>query len=161
MAHYGINVIAAAAALPPAGGHRYVLRPGGGATLNPKLCPLQVGTALYCAPEVVQNTGAGSYDGAAADVWACGIILFIMVFGKHPFERPTDKALPEPQQMFELIQRVLQVCVWGGAEPQQVFDLIQRVLLCGGGGGLSRSRCLSSSSTCYRCVCVWWNVGRG
>ena len=48
----------------------------------------------------------------------------------------------ELQQVFELIQRVLQVWVGvgvgvgGGAELQQVFKLIQRVLqVCGGGGG--------------------------
>jgi serine/threonine protein kinase len=41
---------------------------------------VQVGTALFVAPEVMHNFSNAAYDGAAVDVWSCGIILFIMVY---------------------------------------------------------------------------------
>ncbi len=43
------------------------------------------GTAAYMAPE--QARGLGSTP--AADVWACGILLFEMLSGKHPFPAST------------------------------------------------------------------------
>lgn len=41
------------------------------------------GTTAYWPPERFLN---GSYPDAATDMWACGIILFIMLTGVHPFD---------------------------------------------------------------------------
>lgn len=41
------------------------------------------GTLRYTAPEILRNIG---YSGELADIWSVGVILFILVSGKCPFE---------------------------------------------------------------------------
>ena len=36
------------------------------------------------APEMIQSTSG--YDGKQTDVWSCGVMLFVMLFGQYPFE---------------------------------------------------------------------------
>eukprot|EP00808_Paulinella_micropora_P019326 g9129.t1 len=54
-------------------------------TATQKAMFTECGTPGYMAPEMQLHTG---YDGPTADIWSCGVILFILLAGFPPFQRP-------------------------------------------------------------------------
>ncbi|PIN14747.1 Serine/threonine protein kinase [Handroanthus impetiginosus] len=60
-----------------------------------------VGTPAYIAPEVLSRR---EYDGKLADVWSCGVTLYVMLVGAYPFEDPDD-----PKNFRKTISRIMAV----------------------------------------------------
>ncbi|KAJ1398514.1 Serine/threonine-protein kinase, active site [Sesbania bispinosa] len=60
-----------------------------------------VGTPAYIAPEVLSRR---EYDGKVADVWSCGVTLYVMLVGGYPFEDPDD-----PRNFRKTLQRIIGV----------------------------------------------------
>ena len=48
------------------------------------------GTPSYMSPEIVSKS---SYSGFMSDIWACGIILYLMLTGSVPFKAVSEKNL--------------------------------------------------------------------
>ena len=67
----------------------------------------RVGTPAYLAPEVVMATGGQTYDGKAADVWSCGVMLYAMLCACYPFGRPEDAGLPADARLRAMLRRIL------------------------------------------------------
>lgn len=75
------------------------------------------GTPAYVAPEVISRKG---YDGAKADTWSCGIILFVLMAGYLPFHNSNL------MEMYRKIGRADFKCpIWF---PSDVRRLLVRIL---------------------------------
>ncbi|XP_008808322.1 CBL-interacting protein kinase 18-like [Phoenix dactylifera] len=75
------------------------------------------GTPAYVAPEVIRRKG---YDGAKADIWSSGVILFVLLAGSLPFHDPNL------MEMYRKIGKAEFKCpIWF---PSDVRRLLLRVL---------------------------------
>ena len=48
------------------------------------------GTSSYMSPEIVRKS---EYSGFKADIWALGVVLYVMLTGRFPFKAKTEKEL--------------------------------------------------------------------
>lgn len=83
-----------------------------------------VGTPAYIAPEVLKRL---PYNGQNADVWSCGVTLYVMLVGAYPFEDPQD-----PRNFRKTLQRIMSVKY--GFPPNlrisvDCMNLIQRIFV--------------------------------
>ncbi|KAF2116737.1 hypothetical protein BDV96DRAFT_34142 [Lophiotrema nucula] len=80
------------------------------------------GSPHYAAPEVIRTQ---SYDGGKADVWSCGVILFVMLTGTPPFNYSGEE--DDLKHLFRAIARAdYQMPDFLSKEAQ---DLIRRILV--------------------------------
>jgi len=57
---------------------------------NERETETDAGTEAYLAPEVLSGRSSGS-DVYKIDVWALGVILYVLVLGKYPFKRASPE----------------------------------------------------------------------
>jgi len=76
----------------------------------------------YMSPEIYKEE---EFDGEAIDVWTCGTILFYMITGFLPYEKPdaTDRCYP---WVTRLLPRLLQH--WEVKLSREALDLLQKIL---------------------------------
>ncbi|GMH62265.1 hypothetical protein TL16_g03439, partial [Triparma laevis f. inornata] len=82
------------------------------------------GKPNYMSPEILAEQ---SFDGFSIDLWACGVMLFIMVTGVPPF----DRAQPQDPRfsMAAVNSQLRQMLVgWNMAASEECMDLMQRML---------------------------------
>eukprot|EP00560_Eucampia_antarctica_P005796 CAMPEP_0197837396 /NCGR_PEP_ID=MMETSP1437-20131217/32022_1 /TAXON_ID=49252 ORGANISM="Eucampia antarctica, Strain CCMP1452" /NCGR_SAMPLE_ID=MMETSP1437 /ASSEMBLY_ACC=CAM_ASM_001096 /LENGTH=430 /DNA_ID=CAMNT_0043444407 /DNA_START=54 /DNA_END=1346 /DNA_ORIENTATION=+ len=82
------------------------------------------GKMQYMSPETYKNDD--SFDGFAIDLWAAGVILYIMLTGFPPYDHPSIK-----DQRFEIIvtgQLVEQLQNWDITMSKNAGDLLQSML---------------------------------
>lgn len=85
----------------------------------------QCGKRNYMSPEVWVNR---SFNGFAIDIWACGIILFIMLTGVPPFDRadPSDARF----RMIAVERRLAELlAMWNINMSPEAVDILQRMLI--------------------------------
>lgn len=61
---------------------------GSGECPLPRRATTNLGTVQYAAPEVFMQE---THNGFVADVWSCGVVLFVMLAGYLPFTGDTDE----------------------------------------------------------------------
>eukprot|EP00934_Nitzschia_sp_Nitz4_P008561 Nitzschia sp. Nitz4//scaffold119_size111653//71502//73031//NITZ4_004202-RA/size111653-augustus-gene-0.229-mRNA-1//-1//CDS//3329533872//8551//frame0 len=92
---------------------RYLIKPQG-----------TCGKWIYMSPEIYQNSVP--FDGYAVDMWAAGVILFLMLTGFPPWERacPTDERFHYMTAGY-LVQMLTE---WEVGLSSDAMDLLQRML---------------------------------
>jgi serine/threonine-protein kinase SRK2 len=80
------------------------------------------------APEVISS---GSYDGKKADIWSCGVMLYVMLYNAYPFEREEDNANNRTDAL-KMMRRILNMELEIPPTPRvspEVIDLLLRILV--------------------------------
>lgn len=69
------------------------------------LAKSQVGTLSYMAPEVIRSSN-NTYDAKIADVWSCGVVLYVILYGSYPFDFPDEQHTSEAHRARKMLERM-------------------------------------------------------
>ncbi|KFV03519.1 Testis-specific serine/threonine-protein kinase 6, partial [Tauraco erythrolophus] len=61
----------------------------------PDLSTTFCGSAAYTSPEVLMNI---PYDAKKNDIWSLGVVLYVMVTGRIPFDNTCIRSMPQQQK---------------------------------------------------------------
>lgn len=90
----------------------------------------KVGTLTYMAPEVLKPQ---TYDGKVADIWSCGVMLYVMLFGAYPFHISAHQApgrtQPDILQLYEDMMHQRYYIPRGANVSPECLDLLRSMLL--------------------------------
>eukprot|EP00210_Caulerpa_lentillifera_P007428 g7099.t1 len=85
----------------------------------------QIGTPVYMSPEVIScRRGNLGYDGQKADIWATGVLLFVMLLGMFPYEHSEH---PDPNTSAAQIEVWLQQIKSKWRENGRIRDAAKRL----------------------------------
>ena len=88
-----------------------------------------VGTRTYLAPEVaLRDNRDDPYDGRKADIWSCGVFLYVMLVRRYPFERHGEDPRQDRDVIFGRLRR-LDYKIPDGSMSDDCRDLIQKILV--------------------------------
>lgn len=89
----------------------------------------KVGTLTYMAPEVLKNE---RYDGKIADIWSCGVMLYVMLFGGYPFDIPPSRDPGRQHEILQMYEKMVNQRYYIPRETnitEECLDLLRRMLL--------------------------------
>lgn len=87
----------------------------------------QIGTPVYMSPQLISARSDGEskgYDGRKADVWACGVLLFVMLLGMFPFDHVEH---PDPNSSAAQVEVWLQQIKASWRENPRVADVAKKL----------------------------------
>ena len=116
----------------------------GNATLRTLIRPQRkCGKPTFISPEVYRSNPGDAFDGFAIDIWAAGIMLFMMLTGCHPFEFPDmrDQCFKAVAQGF--LEEMLRE--WQKPVSSDAAWLLQQMLMPNPADRLSLAQVLASS----------------
>jgi serine/threonine-protein kinase SRK2 len=83
------------------------------------------GTPDYIAPEVLSHS---SYDGKVADIWSCGVMLYIMMTGAFPFWRRGDERANSIVRLQQIFPRILAADYSSPPASPECLELLRAML---------------------------------
>lgn len=82
-----------------------------------------VGKPGYCAPEVFNKL---EYDGRSADLYSCGVVLFVLLTGATPYRTPGNSDLGFRLIMEGRMEEVLRS--WKRPVPPQALEVLKAIM---------------------------------